>query len=79
MKKKLSLGKLKVSSFITKVEDQNSETVKGGIPAPQHSWKWCDPHSKQYFCQVTHACPATMETCPSGNGQLCNTDRVCDH
>lgn len=34
MKKKMNLSTLKVTSFVTKVEESKEETVKGGRPVP---------------------------------------------
>jgi len=41
MKKKLTLDKLKVNSFVTNLNDKKEETVKGGVFFPATAL--CDP------------------------------------
>ena len=69
MKKKLSLKDLKVSSFTTSLETEISETVKGGIPAPIHSWKWC----KTPLCTQYYACESQVYVCETVIIQECGS------
>ena len=60
MNKKMNLSKLKVNSFITKLDVKNSETVKGGVTttAPLTLFGCCDDKCHleplSTCCKVNH-------------------------
>lgn len=49
MKKKLNLKDLKVDSFVTKIEEKKSQTVKGGSDS--------DPYGISVYLHVSACCP----------------------
>ncbi len=64
MNKKLSLDKLKISSFVTDVESKKSITIYGGSPPPPQGTYDChittltDHYDSENLCP-THVCTAT--------------------
>lgn len=67
MKKKLKLNDLKVSSFTTDLKKSNADTVKGGVPAPIHSWKWCNTQ----WCSQYNACESQFFICETRDIRTC--------
>lgn len=61
MPKKLKLSDLKVQSFVTSLENDEKNKVKGGLTSPN-----CETDD-------TCTCNTYCGTCPTACGSMCNT------
>jgi len=75
-KKKLSLGSLKVNSFVTEMNGHVSQTAKAGnallyyqgqqvglYPAPEYPSRPCPNPEPNPGCSVIDSCPSTPRPC----------------
>lgn len=71
---KLNLDKLKVQSFVTSLNPQKKDTVKGGDVPP--SWEACDDPSEGFGCGGggTYVCNGTQKSDCCTNDYYCGTD-----
>lgn len=67
-KKKITLGQLEIKSFVTSLEDNNSQTIAGGAKVA---------YTQRNLCTASGVCVCQSEDCDYTEQIVCTASGVC--